>query len=290
MNTLQTYSSNPGREPGNHPVAVKRRTFNIEHSTPNTQCPAGLDVECSMLNVRCFQNHRLVGVLLVAALLLVLTSLAMAQSTNAVSRLDYNSFRMISDRNIFNPSRYARGSTRSTTRTESSPASRVESFTLVGLMAYEKGVFAFFDGTSGDYKKTLEANGNISEFKVVGISPDDLKLASGTNEFVMHVGMQVRREDEGDWFLTEATQTTRNRVVVSRGRSSRSSTDEAHEDVTAGVFDAGMEVEPPVIILEPEPQSEASPANGNGAHADDGSGITDPVLLRLMQRRQELSQ
>ena len=37
---------------------------------------------------------------------------ARAETTNAPARLDFNSFRMISDRNIFNPSRYARNSSR----------------------------------------------------------------------------------------------------------------------------------------------------------------------------------
>lgn len=216
-----------------------------------------------------------------------------AEQTNAPSRSSYDAFRMISDRNIFNPNRYARSSGR--TRTESRPASRVESFTLVGLMAYEKGVFAFFDGTSASYKKTLEGAGTISEFKITSVTPDQARLVSGTNEFVLHVGMQVRREDEGDWFLTEAGQTTRNRVVVSRGRS-RSATGQATAGAVAGATEAGMEGEPEIIVVEPESTPETPEANGNGegaapnAEPANANGVTDPVLLRLMQRRQELSQ
>ena len=39
---------------------------------------------------------------------------------------------------------------------------------------------------------------------------------------------------------------------------------------------------------EPNGNGEAGPARTEPA--DNGNGITDPVLLRLMQRRQELSQ
>jgi hypothetical protein len=228
---------------------------------------------------------------LIALLTWSMTS-AVAQSTNAPSRLDYNSFRMISDRNIFNPNRRAR-SPSGTTRTDSRPASRVEAFTLVGLMAYEKGVFAFFDGTSGNYKKTLEVNGDISGFQAVEVTPDQLKLVTGTNEFVMRVGMQVRREDEGDWFLTEASQPTRNRVVVSRARLHSASG--APETDPASIAEAGAESMPEIIILEPETTGETPGANGNAETATNGdgaanNGITDPVLLRLMQRRQEMSQ
>jgi len=246
--------------------------------------------------VRGSPQPRLLGLRVVALLLflLTLTHLAMAQTTNPPSQLDYNSFRMISDRNIFNPSRYARSSPRP--RTDSRPASRVEYFTLVGLMAYEKGVFAFFDGTAASYKKTLHGPGDISEFKVASMTPDQLRLVSGTNEFMMHVGMQVRREDEGDWFLTEAGQTTPNRVVVSHARSRRA-TAATPNGSPEGAVEAGMDGEPEVIILEPESTTAMPEANGNGEGvgtaaepADNGSGITDPVLLRLMQRRQELSQ
>lgn len=227
------------------------------------------------------------------ALLLGLTS-GMAQSTNAPARQSYDSFRMISDRNIFNPNRYARSSSATRARTETRPASRVEYFTLVGLMEYEKGTFAFFDGTSASYKKTLEADGNISDFKISDLTPRQVKLVSGTNEFVMRVGMQVRREDEGDWFLTEANQASRNRVVVSRGRS-RGAGGANETGTTEGVLENGMEAEPEIIILESETPTGGAEPNGNAEAAQAGEapnntdGITDPVLLRLMQRRQELS-
>jgi len=229
------------------------------------------------------------------ALLLGLTH-SLAQQTNAPARASYDSFRMISDRNIFNPNRYARSSG-SRTRTDSRPASRVEYFTLVGLMEYEKGTFAFFDGTSASYKKTLEADGTISNFKIGGLTPQQLKLVSGTNEFVMRVGMQVRREDEGDWFLTEANQPTRNRVVVSRGRSRNpNASGDGAMGLPEGMIEGALESEPEIIVVEPETMTEGIGPNGNGETgnaaepANNANGITDPVLLRLMQRRQELNQ
>jgi len=212
----------------------------------------------------------------------------LAQPTNAPARASYDSFRMISDRNIFNPNRYARSSG-GRTRADSRPASRVEYFTLVGLMEYEKGTFAFFDGTSASYKKTLEADGTISSFKIGGLTPQQVKLVSGTNEFVMRVGMQVRREDEGDWFLTEANQPTRSRVVVSRGRT-RGTTDEQATGLPEGMLENGLEAEPEIIVVEPELPAEGVEPNGNGEAANNANGITDPVLLRLLQRRQELNQ
>jgi len=228
------------------------------------------------------------SLLTISAIALLGAVAGTAEETNAPARLSYDSFRVISDRNIFNPNRFARSSGR--TRTESRPASRVDAFTLVGLMSYDKGVFAFFDGTNPDYRKTLQSTGTISEFKIASLDPRQVKLVSGTNEFTLHVGMQVRREDEGDWFLTEPSQTTRGRVVVSRGRSRT-----AHGDGTPGLegmAEGGTNAEPEIIVMEAEP-TEGADFNGNGdavGTVTNGNGVTDPVLLRLMQRRQELNQ
>jgi hypothetical protein len=69
-------------------------------------------------------------------------------------------------------------------------------------MSYEKGSFAFFDGTSSDYKKALKLTDAIAGYKVTNIAPNRVKLASGTNELDLSVGMQMRREEDGPWLLT----------------------------------------------------------------------------------------
>ncbi len=38
-------------------------------------------------------------------------------------------------------------------------------------MSYAKGNFAFFDGTSPDFRKVLELEGSIADFKVIAITP-----------------------------------------------------------------------------------------------------------------------
>ena len=73
--------------------------------------------------------------------------------------------------------------------------------TLVGTMTYEKGTFAFFDGTSSDYKKALKLTDTIAGYKVTTIAPNGVKLASGTNEVELSVGAQLRREEDGPWLL-----------------------------------------------------------------------------------------
>ena len=58
-------------------------------------------------------------------------------------------------------------------------------------MTYEKGTFAFFDGTSSDYKKALKLTDVIAGYKVTNIAPNGVKLASGTNALELSVGDAV---------------------------------------------------------------------------------------------------
>ncbi len=235
--------------------------------------------------------------LIVMAMVMVCSLNSFAQSTNVPTKLSYDSFRTIGDRNIFNPNRYARGSGRTNTRASSTPASRVESFTLVGIMAYEKGSFAFFDGTKSDYKHALQADGVIGEFKLVHVMSDAVKIIGGTNSFDLKVGMQMRREDEGEWFLSEGGDAPRKRIVSTRtrtrGGSQGDNTTVANNDAVAGVS------EPEVIVVESDTQSEAATSEASSSNGDatvqpqpesDNGGVADPVLLRLMQRRQQMNQ
>ena len=112
--------------------------------------------------------------------------------------LDYAAFKLIVDRNIFDPNRFPHRP--GEVRVVSKPRS-VDSLTLVGTMSYEKGTFAFFDGTSSDYKKSLKLTDSIAGYKIAGISPNAVKLAAGTNELELSVGAQLRREEDGPWRL-----------------------------------------------------------------------------------------
>ena len=113
--------------------------------------------------------------------------------------LSYAAFQLIADRNIFDPSRIPHGP--GAPRVRQAPKS-IDSLTLVGTMSYEKGTFAFFDGTSSDYRKALKLTDSIAGYKVANITPNSVKLAAGTNELNLSVGGQLRREEDGPWRLS----------------------------------------------------------------------------------------
>jgi hypothetical protein len=116
------------------------------------------------------------------------------------ARPDYAAFRVITERNIFNAGRSGRVSAPSR---ENRRPSRVDTVSLVGVMTYEKGPFAFFDGSSSEYRKALQPGGAVADLKLLEVRPNSVQLAAGTNLVELRVGAQLRREELGAWQLAE---------------------------------------------------------------------------------------
>jgi hypothetical protein len=126
----------------------------------------------------------------------VLARPAAAQETNRPVRPDYAAFKIVTDRNIFNANRS--GGTPRPSREGRNP-NRMEFFRLVGIMDYDRGTFAFFDGTSSEYKKALQSQGKIAGYTLTNVAPDKVTLDAEGKQVELHVGMRVQREDNGEW-------------------------------------------------------------------------------------------
>lgn len=113
-------------------------------------------------------------------------------TNNGPASLDYSAFRMVAEKNIFDPNRRPQREYTATPRMG-------DSFTLVGTMSYEKGIFAFFDGTRSDYRKAVRPQEAIAGYKVVEVTPDSVKLSHGTNTVQLSVGTQMSQRQDGSW-------------------------------------------------------------------------------------------
>jgi hypothetical protein len=135
-------------------------------------------------------------------------------------------------------------------------------------------------------------DGRIGDYKIAAVTSEQVTITESTNSIALKVGMQMRREDEGEWFLSEGGESARKRIVSTRTRTRGGS---SGEPSTGGGEEMVGNGEPEVIVVESEPSaSEPSSENGEAVvqpqtEADNG-GVTDPVLLRLMQRRQQMNQ
>ena len=205
-----------------------------------------------------------------------------ADATNAPSRSDYVFFRLIADRNIFNPNRSGR-SGRTVTR-ETERKVKMETFTLVGTMSYEQGRFAFFDGSGSQYKKALRPAESIAGFKVTEVTPTCVKL-EGTNgqAFELCVGMQMKKREEEDWQL--AGQPAGSEVASSAGGKSDGG-GEADEVLKRLMQRREQDGAAPVTEAAGAPVvAETKSTEGNKGAADESGG--GEVLKKLLQKREQ---
>ncbi len=145
--------------------------------------------------------------LMLLALILAGSFSAHAQSSSIPGDQDYERFSaFISARNIFDPARYPHSTHtyRPPTHTQHHSNS-APTFTLVGTMSYEKGVFAFFSGNTDDVKKILPVAGGIVGYTVTQITPTGVKMVGADKkEIALQIGDRMQQGNSG-WQLLEAT-------------------------------------------------------------------------------------
>lgn len=168
-----------------------------------------------------------------------------AEASAPAPATDFTAFKLIAERNIFDPNRSTRPS-----RRDREPVARPrpsETFALVGTLSSEKGAYAFFNGTSSEYRKVLRAEERIAGYRIAQVAPDHVALETDDGQRIkLGVGQQMRREGDDPWRLAGE----------------------------AGSFEspAGPAVRP------------APPADAPASAPSDGA---DDVLKRLLQRRQQ---
>lgn len=150
-----------------------------------------------------------------------------AQKTNSVNPRDYAAFKIIQDRNIFNPNRSARGS--GGPRSEEK-AVKIESFTLVGTMSYQKGKFAFFDSSSSEFRKVLSPSKSIAGYTVTDVEEGGVKLEHDGKTIELPVGSQMKRQDGGEWRVSAAESAPRSTNSESTSGQSSSGPASASEN------------------------------------------------------------
>ena len=183
-----------------------------------------------------------------AVALSYLSTKAFASDTNNTSSVvSLQSFKIITQRNIFDPNRRA-GSGERGRRIDPNRLARAEGFSLVGTLLDKRGEFAFFSGSDSKYKKVLKVAGTIADYKVTEVAPDYVQLETNGNQIKMTVGMQMKKLDAGEWQLVDGT--------VALAKTSETSTSEMNDTET----------------------SDSGPTTG---------GSADAVLKRLMQQREK---
>jgi hypothetical protein len=171
-------------------------------------------------------------------------------STNApASSRDFSSFRLVSDRNIFNANRSG-GRPAGPSRPSRAPK-KTDTLALVGIVSYERGTFALFDGSSSDFRKSIPAGSAVAGWKLKAVDSKSVQLESNGKTLEMHVSSQLKREDGGEW-----------RLSTDAG-SYRTGSSGSSDSATTGTASVGA---------------------GTPASSDAGS---DEVLKRLLEKREK---
>lgn len=112
----------------------------------------------------------------------------------------FDSFRLIAERNIFDPNRVGRSAQNN--RREAQPTG--DTITLVGTMQYEKGYFAFFDSPNAKFRAALTATGTVADFTVKQVTANSVELTRNGQSIHLAISQQLYRPVGGDWTLSAA--------------------------------------------------------------------------------------
>lgn len=171
-----------------------------------------------------------------------------------------DTFRIVSDRNIFNPNRVVRRE-----RPAEEPVQRAETIALVGTVQSPNGVLAFFNSAdTPSHRKTLKVGESVGPFKVTRIATDGIDVERDGKSMPVRVGQALRKPEGGDWGVTGSG--VMSAVNGATGGAAAS---------TAGAAGATSS-RTPEAAARPDPTAvQAIPADA------------DEVTRRLMERRQK---
>lgn len=186
--------------------------------------------------------------------------------------IDASAFKLILDRNIFNPNRRAG---RSETANNSAPRpARVDTLTLWGTLIDKKDSLAFVDGSQTG-RKALKVADTIAGFRVAEIDWGYVKLVGTDSEFELPVGRQLLKREGENWRLVESAGAGLS-TVSSAGSTSAEDDELVRKLMEKRTREAGEPIGSPPAD-EPEP---AAPSGSSSA-----SGETDDVVRKLMEKR-----
>jgi len=127
---------------------------------------------------------------------------ASAKPVPTVAKGSFDSFRLIGDRNIFDPNRRNR-SARSAANEPAAPTG--DTIALVGTMDYDQGTYAFFDSSDARYRQVLPAGGKLAEFVVKHVGARSVDLTRDGKVTSLQITQQLHRPDGGEWTVTGAS-------------------------------------------------------------------------------------
>ena len=181
------------------------------------------------------------------------------------------SFKLIQERNIFDPDRRR---PREMRRETPVAPPREESFTLLGTMSYGERILAFFEGTQRDWSGAVELGKEVAGHTLKEVEFDHILLELEGEILSLQVGAGRSKRGDGDWETQERGSWKGSSGGSRSGRSSRSSSSSTFR--TARPEDSA--------------DAESASADGGSENAADESvidGSASDILKQMMERRRQ---
>lgn len=179
---------------------------------------------------------------------------------------DFSQFRLILERNIFDPTR-RKPLPPGSRREERPPPVRPETLTLTGAICYGGKTFAFFDGSDPGWRGVFSPGEKLGGWTLAKVGTDGVRLEGGEKPLKLPVGRSLRRRGEEPWEITEAVASTAGLSPMTGFRPSGPDLPSASGSgaSTSGAAGAGQ-----------------SSGRGGGVPA----GLSD-IMKRMMERRKQ---
>lgn len=129
----------------------------------------------------------------------------------------FDSFKIITERNIFDPNR-RKPSERTQPRVERPAPPKIDRLELVGTLISKTNALAFFVGTESSYQGAFKKDAAIADHKILAIQPESVRLEMEGGSVEFKVGQQMtRREGEAWQMAAENEKIERSVSVAQRG-------------------------------------------------------------------------
>lgn len=144
--------------------------------------------------------NKLIASALIAFFASLLAAPCSGQENDRSAETELSAFRLIFERNIFNPNRQK--------VEEEKPVvvekPQADEISLVGVLVTETQRFAFFDGSSSAYRRVLSIDAEIGGGTIEAIDSTSIKLRLNDEALDLPVGMGLIREEGQAWQMQNA--------------------------------------------------------------------------------------
>ena len=171
---------------------------------------------------------------LTAVFLTAVWSPALGQDEGGARAPAFESFQLIFDRNIFDPNRREKRPEREAPPPTPRPT-RTREILLIGTIIYERGAFAFFEGTEREYNTAMHVGEEIAGYQIVTIDTSKIVLQKEGQQVDLQIGLGLSKQDEEEWKIASVQyvrggDSKGDRAVESTGKTSAKDSDSGKEE------------------------------------------------------------